>query len=266
MIERCGRLSARLVAGALALAVAAGAPAVARADEPASDPGADRAEALGDEAYRAFGEGRYQDAAALYERAYAAAPAARFLLNLADLYEGPLDDRARAAAYYARYVAAPDAEPELVLRARLRLGPTPASVAAPKPDGAPLAPLAPLGPIPPARTATPLRTWGFIAGGAGLGALALGAILGLVARSKNDEASRSCVGRACSDPRALTLTDEAAGFATAANVAFVAGGVLTLGGVALVVLSPPPPPPAPSAASSAFAPSPHGLALSGRFR
>ena len=96
-----------------------------------------------------------------------------------------------------------------------------------------------------------MRTWGFVAGGAGIGALALGAVLGLVARAKNDEAGRSCTGQACTDPRALQLTDQAASLARAADIAFVAGGVLVVGGVSLVLLSPGPT---------------RGIAVSGVFR
>lgn len=99
-----------------------------------------------------------------------------------------------------------------------------------------------------------MRTWGFVTGGVGLGAIVVGAVLGLVAKSKNDDASRSCVGQACTDPRALALTDQAAGFATAADVAFVAGGVLVAGGLTLVLLSPTPAAPV------------RGFALSGVFR
>jgi tetratricopeptide (TPR) repeat protein len=214
--------------------------------EPSSDPAADTAEQLGDDAYRAFEEGKLREAIALYERAFDAAPSARFLLNIAEIYER-LHDAERAAAYYRRYVEAPDAETELAARARERLD-------APPPPAADMPKTEPTTQATPPAAPSPLRTWGFVLGGTGLGVVVLGAVLGLVAKSKNDEAGRSCVGQKCSDPRALSLTDQAAGLATAADVAFVTGGLLTAGGLTLVLLSPTPALPV------------RGLALSGTFR
>jgi tetratricopeptide (TPR) repeat protein len=238
------------LAAALALALV---PAIARADGVPDDAAADAAEALGEQAYDALTDGKAREAIELYLRAYESAPAARFLLNVADIYRTRLHDREQAAAYYKRYAEAPDAEPALVRRALDALA-TPDTPSAPRAAPSPIA-----GP-PDAVRATPtsdgvsLRTWGYVAGSVGLGALVVGTVLGLVAKSKNDEASRSCVGQACSDPRALTLTDQAAGLATAADVAFVAGGVLVAGGVTLVLVAPTPASPV------------RGFALSGVFR
>src|SRR5207244_3434519 len=104
-------------------------------------------------------------------------------------------------------------------------------------------------PAPPS-SAPAYRTWGFIVGGVGLGAIATGTVFALIAKSKNDDASRSCAGHACTDPRALTLTDEASSAARVADVAFIAGGVFLAVGGALVY----------------FAPSPRGVTISGNFQ
>ena len=55
---------------------------------------------------------------------------------------------------------------------------------------------------------------------------------------EDDEAAGLCNGDSCVDPRALALTNDAVGLATAANVAFAAGAVLIAAGVTLFVLSP----------------------------
>ncbi len=233
---------------ALAILLAATAAHADGASSAPVDPAADRAEALGEEAYQANAAGRHRDAIELYLRAFDAAPAARFLLNIADLYEVRLRDHERAVIFYRRYVESPDAEPDLARRALDRLSaPTPM---VPSPPGEER----PAPPPPPKGSPSSMRTWGYVAGATGVGALVAGIVLALVAKSKNDDAARSCVGQACTDPRALTLSDQAAGLATAADVAFVAGGVLVAGGLTLVLLSPSPNAP------------PRGLAVSGVFR
>jgi tetratricopeptide (TPR) repeat protein len=217
-------LATRLAGAALGAILVFAAPSARASDDEA----ADRAEALADEAYARFSAGNWTEALDLYVRAYEAAPAARILLNMADIWAA--HDRDRALAYYRQYLDSPDAEPDLARRARAYISPP--------------------APAPVPETKTPLNTWAFITGGIGLAAVATGAVLALVAKSKNDEAERSCTGQACTDPRALTLTDQALTAARAADVAFVVGGVLLAGGAVMLVV----------------APSPRGITVSGSFR
>lgn len=236
----------RAAAWTIALVVAFGASA-AHADDTA-DLAAQRAEALAEEGYQRFVEGKNADAIEAYARAYEVAPSARMLLNIAEIYDSRLGDRERALAYYRRYLAEPDAEPGLALYAKRRID----ALLAPPVPHAPHAKdsAKPTSLAAPKPTASPLRTWGFVAGGVGLGAIAVGTAFAIVAKSRNDEAARSCVGQACTDPRALSLTDEALTAARIADVALVAGGVLIAVGGALIVV----------------APTSRGVAVSGSFR
>lgn len=221
---------------ALALALTS-APETARADGDA----ATRAEELAARAFERAQAAAYGEAIDLYLRSYDEAPSSRVLFNVAWIYDAHLHDGARAMAYYRRYVAEPDVEPDLVRRAEARLEvlaslepPRPPAVAEP----AQHAPVPLPAPAPAAAGGSPLRTWAFVAGGAGLGAIAVGTVLGVVAKSKNDEAASTCTGHACTDPNAVHLTDQALSAARGADVAFVAGGALLAGGVVMLLLAP----------------------------
>ncbi len=89
---------------------------------------------------------------------------------------------------------------------------------------------------------TPLRTLGFVAGGAGV--LGLGAGVYFLVQKGNKLAERDDVcpsGVDCapgSQARIDSLTEDARGQATLSTISFVAGGVLTAAGVALIVATP----------------------------
>lgn len=104
---------------------------------------------------------------------------------------------------------------------------------------------------PPKRVSNTQQTIGFVVGGVGLGALAVGGVFGLLALSaKNDlaeavDARKDCPGGYPSgtcDPDARAqlqpLEDEAQRQATVANILYIGGGIALAAGVTLVLLAP----------------------------
>jgi hypothetical protein len=88
-----------------------------------------------------------------------------------------------------------------------------------------------------------LRTAGWVTAGAGVAGLAVGAVFGLIAKSKNDEAlsNDGCSGTACTGPNAqagASASSDANSAATVSTVAFIAGGVVAATGLALVIFAP----------------------------
>ena len=128
---------------------------------------------------------------------------------------------------------------------------TPSAPAAPPPV-TPVAPPAPVGPaVPPPSTdsgadsgsrGSATRTAGFVTGGLGLATLGVGAIFGIQTAAKIGERDDVCPERVnCTDDdvsRSNQLTDEAESSARVANILYVAGGLLTGTGIALVLASP----------------------------
>ncbi len=93
----------------------------------------------------------------------------------------------------------------------------------------------------PAPGPRPLRVAALgLLGASGIAAGA-GAVLGVTAVHKNDEASARCpASPRCVDPSAVSLTDEARHAATASTIAFIAAGALAAGGGALFLAAPAP--------------------------
>ena len=81
------------------------------------------------------------------------------------------------------------------------------------------------------------RTVGWISVATGVVALGTGFAFGVVARSKNDDAGPHCSAVDC-DGEGVTLTREVRSAALVSTVLFAAGGVLTAGGVILVLTAP----------------------------
>jgi hypothetical protein len=79
---------------------------------------------------------------------------------------------------------------------------------------------------------SPRQRAAVVVGVGGATALAAGLVMGLVAKNKDEEAQRDCVGERCSTTDAAALNESARSWATGANVAFVVGGLaLAAGGV-----------------------------------
>jgi hypothetical protein len=84
-----------------------------------------------------------------------------------------------------------------------------------------------------------LRAVGFAIGAVGLVGLGVGAITGLSAISSNNRSKQACpTDGVCADESARSDNDDARSSATISTIAFVAGGALVAGGVALVVFAP----------------------------
>lgn len=222
----------------VALHLAAAAPA-ARAEDSDSTP-VERAEQYAADAYNAYSRNDFTAAVALYRKALDAAPSADITYNLARIYDTKLKNRARAIEYYGRYIADPGGEPKrvqaaverlAVLREQQRIAsgdtlPPPAA-------GDPTRLDAP----PPERETglTAAQLVGTVVGAVGIGAIASGAAFGFAAKSKADVAHTWCDGDECRSQRGVDAAHSASDLALVSTTAFIAGGALVLGGVALLV-------------------------------
>ncbi|OQX70172.1 MAG: hypothetical protein B6A08_01470 [Sorangiineae bacterium NIC37A_2] len=95
-------------------------------------------------------------------------------------------------------------------------------------------------PAPAPAPGSALRTTGWVVAGTGVAGLAAGSILGILAMSKNGASKEHCDPsdpNLCQQP-GIDLRNEALGFGDAATVAFIAGGVLTVGGLVIVLAAP----------------------------
>jgi tetratricopeptide (TPR) repeat protein len=215
------------------------------------------AEQLANEAYELHQQGRFAESIATYVKVYEISKASAVLYNIAIIYDRKLHERELAAEYYRRYLGASDAEPALVKKAAERLealkkeaeATPPAAPVQPAPAPAP--PAAPVSPpttavAPPPSHEPPetvsrgsgWRTGGIMVGALGLGALSTSVVLGVLAKSRNDDANKLCNGAACTTQEGVSLAHDAGTFATASTVTFAAGlGALGLG-VTMYLLAP----------------------------
>ena len=200
---------------------------VAHADDEV-DPNALRAEKMAAEADSRQASGAYAEAVDLYQEANKTSPAAVFLFNIARLYDAKLGAPSLAVEYYRRALAAGDLDDALSTTARTRIAEL--DKTEPKNPAKPNAPAE--------RGWHPLAIAGVASAGAGLLSLGTSAILAVVAKSKDDDASAFCDGDRCTDARAIELTNDAEGLANAATATFVIGAVLAAGGVVLWLVAP----------------------------
>jgi tetratricopeptide (TPR) repeat protein len=228
------------------LAWAAAAPVFAQ--EPGATTEVARAEAYAADAFNAYSRKDYASAIALYQKAFEAAPSADILYNLARIYDTKLKNRSLAIEYYRRYSLDTGADPNRLRLANVRLSElrelesiaaeTPASTA----PGAAQASTRLRSPAPPPRAAAEHRglsgfqVAGIVTGALGVTGLGIGIGFGFAAKDNADVADRLCEGNACSTQRGVDASRDAANAATVSTIAFVAGGVLTLLGIAAVLL------------------------------
>jgi hypothetical protein len=224
------------------------------------------AEQVAAEGYDLQAAGRYAEAVAAYLRAYDLSSASAALINVATLYDRRLHEPALAAAYYQRYVAAPDAEPDLVARANARLaalatGREPPDAAPASSDAAnvPPGPVAPAssaseapaalsppssrvsvpgGAPPPVRTGSARKTLGLVVGGTGIASVGASLVLGAMAMVKDRDADMMCKGSVCSGEDGVRLAEESGRLATASTIAFFAGLALAGGGLTVILTAP----------------------------
>jgi hypothetical protein len=91
----------------------------------------------------------------------------------------------------------------------------------------------------PGEASSPLRPVGYATGAVGLVGLVVGGVTGLAAISFNNRSKKVCPDPGvCADDRARSDNDSARSAATVSTIAFVAGGALLAGGIALVLSAP----------------------------
>jgi tetratricopeptide (TPR) repeat protein len=249
--------SFRRVGAAIGVAIALSlASAPSRAAPPKSE-----VEQLASEAYAQQAAGKYPEAIATYMKAYELSHAGAILFNIAMIYDRRLDEHALAIEFFRRYLQAPDAEAEFVKVATERVSALKHEAdeesarrkAPPPPEPpttAPEAPAAPssaqdAAPPPPPRKESAERagagTWratSLVVGGVGLASLGASVVLGLVAKSKNDEANGLCDASTCKTTQGVDADHQAGKLATAATVTFIAGAALVATGVTLYFVAP----------------------------
>jgi len=245
MVNGCKTSRSAWLARAL-LVAALSVPALARAETPPALESADpvlAAEQQAAQAFEAYGQKRYADAVALYEKAYASAPSADALYNIARIYDIGMGDRVHAIAAYERCVSEPGASLERLQRASERLlvlrrseraqreaerTPVPAdSTAAPA--------LAPSEPESRAHSLT-MRTAAWISGAAGVVGVGVGLGFGVAALSNADTANAACDGNRCSSERGVAAAKSASTQATLATAGVSVGAALLVTGAALWLL------------------------------
>ncbi len=232
-------------------------PSTAQAADPPKSADTKRAEEFASQAFELYEKGDFAGAVALYQKAYAAAPAGAILFNIANIYDKKLRDKENAVEYYRRYLASTDTEAELVRRANDRMSalkleieaakaptpkqPEPTSTTTPKTNDGPAT-------TPPSaeqstsvainsNQGSGMRAAGIVVGSVGIVLLGVGTAFGFVAKSKNDDSNAQCSGSACT-ARGLELTDSARSAATVSTITFVVGGAAVAGGILLYVLAP----------------------------
>lgn len=190
-----------------------------------------RAAALFREAVELFRAGDFDTAAALLRRAHELDPEPILLFNLARALEAS-NQHLEAADTYARYLAdAPDAEDRAAiealitnLRARAEAEAS-AAAPTPEPETAP-APEPEVTPEPTAPPERPSATPAWVIFGVGAATAAAGLPVGLLARSRHDDARD-----ATSHAQAVARRDESRRLQRTANALFGAGGALAVGGL-----------------------------------
>jgi tetratricopeptide (TPR) repeat protein len=219
-------------AGAEPLPVAESADAVAKAED------------LAARAFDAYRQGRHTDALDLYEQAYASAPSADALYNIARVYDVGLGDRTRAIAAYERCLLEPGASPERLARAGERLMQLRSSAALALPAQSwPAEPNAPAPPAPAGSEPAPPEGWSWlhgasvISGAAGVIGLGVGIGFGLAASSDAQRANAACDGNRCRSQQGVDAAESASERATLATVGVGAGVALLASSLTLWLLS-----------------------------
>ena len=82
------------------------------------------------------------------------------------------------------------------------------------------------------------RTVGLVVGGAGIVAMGVGAVFGLNAMSKNNDAEKICPGNQCNSQEGVDLTEDAKSAATVANILVIGGAAVAATGVVLYFTAP----------------------------
>lgn len=113
--------------------------------------------------------------------------------------------------------------------------------ALPAPSTSPLPTLAPTPVVAtpePAPRANPLRSVGFVTAGVGVAAVLGGVVTGLMVKGKESDAKAMCQDTIC-PVSASAKFDSAKSLATVTNLLLIGGGVLSAGGIAMIIVGAP---------------------------
>lgn len=234
-------------AGLLSFACSLAAlPSIASAAEEAAAEGDGAivlAEQKAAQAYEAYQAKRFAESVALYLEAYAAAPSADTLYNVARIYDAKLGDRPLAINFYRRYITDPGAVADRIQVANERLQALrDAELAVAE---APAEPAAPRSAAPqPASSARAERRmtrdggwstgeWaGAILAGTGVVAIGIGTGFGVAAMDDTRTVRDLCDGNLCREQRGIDAAESATDLARVSTIAFASGGALLALGAA----------------------------------
>jgi len=201
------------------------------------------AEGYAAQAFEAYARRQYADAVALYERAYATAPSADALFNIARVYDIGLRDRTLATAAYERCLIEPGASPERIERASERIQvlrqserAVPESEHRPMDAGAAALPAqAPsTSELRPHSSGPPVAA--LITGAAGVVGIGVGLGFGVSVLADADTANAACNENRCTSQRGVAAAKSASTKATLATTSVSVGAALLVTGVALWLL------------------------------
>jgi tetratricopeptide (TPR) repeat protein len=228
------------------LTLALNLPALAAAAAPLPVESADaveQAEQVAARAFEAYQQGRHADAVALYEQAYASAPSADALYNIARIYDVGLGDRARAIAAYERCLLERGATPERLQRAGERIVQLRRAEAQALPSERwPVEASVEVPPPPSAASQQEQQGWSTLRGAAvisgAVGVVSVGAGLGfgVAAMSDADRANAACTGNRCRTQRGVDAAKSASTRATLATAGVGVGAALLATSVTLWIL------------------------------
>jgi tetratricopeptide (TPR) repeat protein len=197
------------------------------------DPKAEAVE-LFEQSVDLYRQGKFDEAAALLERAYSLHQEPVLLYNLGRAYEG-LGENQKAIDAYTKYI---EKNPEAKDRGALerRIVTLKEQIEKDKQRAAPKPQLDPT-PTPLTPQAAPAPSKGpgvlpWVVAGVGVAAVGAGFFVGLQAKSKRDDAQDNPVSKDAQDEY-----DSAKSMATTANVLLIAGTVVAAGGVTWALLS-----------------------------
>jgi len=134
-------------------------------------------------------------------------------------------------------VVAPPLEAEATAPPEVTVAPPPAPPPAPPASAAPPMATSVASTPPPPPGSNGLRTWSYVAGGAGLVSLAVGGGFGLAASSSWKDAHAQCPNNRCTSPSAVNEGTSAGQSADVSTAFFAVGAVGVAAGVVLHLLS-----------------------------
>jgi tetratricopeptide (TPR) repeat protein len=254
------------------------APSAAFAEQPSGQDTAERqseAEALARRAFDAYSKSDYTSALSLYQQALQIAPAAAIYFNIASIYDKKLPDPELAIEFYRKCLTAPDASPDLALKASARIQVLNQELAQKRAGTTGQSSTKPETPItqpdePPAEPGRALRITGVVVGALGVAAVGVGSGFGIDAKVKLDRARKVCTAATCKTQSGVDDMKAAGSSATAATVLWIAGGVAIGAGIGLYLFAPRKPEPTSTSIRElrldpVLGPTQAGLNLSGAF-